>query len=148
MISFVEITKDNWRECISLTVTQEQQGFVASNLYSLAESKFEPEMCPVGICKDNKLVGFAMYGNEKEANKSWIIRFMITKEHQGKGIGKEALNCLTQFLLNKYPENDIRLCVEPENNVAINLYTGFGFIFTGNKLDNELIYEYKKSAFQ
>jgi len=56
----VEITTSNWRECCDLSVSPEQKGFIASKQYSLAESKFEPSFYPIGIEKDNKLIGFAM----------------------------------------------------------------------------------------
>jgi len=40
------VTKDNWRELIKLQVRDDQKGFVASNVKSIAESQFgfdEPE---------------------------------------------------------------------------------------------------------
>ena len=43
------IDAHNWREAIRLGVALEQRSFVASNLYSIAESKFEPEAVPMGI---------------------------------------------------------------------------------------------------
>ena len=39
----------NWREAIKLNIASDQRTFVASNLYSIAESKFEPEAIPMGI---------------------------------------------------------------------------------------------------
>ena len=143
MIEIVEITKSNWQECASLSVSEDQKRFVASNLYSLAESKFEPEMCPVGINNNDELIGFAMYGNETEANRAWIIRFMIDEKHQNKGLGKEALSQLIKLLNDKYIITNIRLCVEPENIVAIKFYESFGFLSTGEKWGDEIIFELK-----
>ncbi|HDR7707995.1 TPA: GNAT family N-acetyltransferase, partial [Bacillus thuringiensis] len=34
------IDKSNWEEAITLSVTEEQQTFIASNLYSIAEVQF------------------------------------------------------------------------------------------------------------
>ena len=38
MIEFRKITWDNFDECINLQHTEEQRGFLASNVYSLAQS--------------------------------------------------------------------------------------------------------------
>ncbi|HLF74624.1 MAG TPA: hypothetical protein VI524_09775 [Anaerolineales bacterium] len=46
------VTKDNWNELIELKVREDQTHFVASNLYSIAESQFgydEPDGA-TGIC--------------------------------------------------------------------------------------------------
>ena len=143
MIEIVEITKSNWQECISLSVSDEQKGFIASNVYSLAESKFEPEMHPIGFKKDDSLIGFAMFGYETDENRAWIIRFMIDEKYQNKGLGKEALSQLIKLLSSKYVILSIRLCVEPENIMAIKFYEKFGFSSTGEKWGNELIFELK-----
>ena len=146
MISLVDITPENWDECVSLAVAPEQKGFVASNADSLAEAKVESGMHPVGISSDGKLVGFAMYGNDSEDNKSWIIRFMLDASQQRKGFGADALRKLIQLLFDKYNESDIRLCVEPENAVAIKFYGKYGFQSTGEKWGNEVIYELKSPS--
>ena len=41
-----EIDNQNWKQCIKLKVRMDQQGFVASNLYSLAEAKFDTSLVP------------------------------------------------------------------------------------------------------
>jgi len=40
---FKAIDNDNWRECIELSVEENQKCFVASNSYSILESKFEEQ---------------------------------------------------------------------------------------------------------
>jgi diamine N-acetyltransferase len=39
---------------------------IASNLYSLAESKFEPSFVPLGIYLETRMIGFFMYGKDPE----------------------------------------------------------------------------------
>ena len=140
MISLIEISQENWNKCCSLSVTEDQKGYIASNAYSLAESKYEPGRYPLGIDKDGELVGFIMYGYDEEENTSWIIRFMIDKAYQNKGLGKEALKKLIDMLFDKNKKTDIKLCVEPDNKVAIKFYESFGFLPTGDKWGTELIY--------
>ncbi len=58
-ITLKEITKDNYVECIRLKV-RDNQRFVASNVYSLAESKYEPENIPMAVYAGETMVGFVM----------------------------------------------------------------------------------------
>lgn len=55
MITLKPIDKDNWHAAIRLEVAPEQRNFVASNLYSIAESHFEPGAVPLGIYNDETL---------------------------------------------------------------------------------------------
>jgi diamine N-acetyltransferase len=63
-----DVTKENWQECVRLQLAPEQEGFVSSNAYSLAESKFMPTFVPQAIyARDEatgagRMVGFIMYG--------------------------------------------------------------------------------------
>lgn len=63
-----DVTKENWQACVGLRLAPEQEHFVASNAYSLAESKFMPTFIPQAIYARatpndaERMVGFAMYG--------------------------------------------------------------------------------------
>ena len=39
-VTLQPVTAENWRALIKLKVREDQNGFVASNLYSIAESQF------------------------------------------------------------------------------------------------------------
>ncbi|RKI20645.1 GNAT family N-acetyltransferase, partial [Bacillus thuringiensis] len=56
------IDKSNWEEAITLSVTEEQQTFIASNLYSIAEVQFLDNFYANGIYLDEKMIGFTMFG--------------------------------------------------------------------------------------
>lgn len=56
-----ELTQDNWEDCIELKVHPEQENFVASNLYSIAEAQFIKGCVSLAIYNDDILVGFIMY---------------------------------------------------------------------------------------
>lgn len=140
MTSLIEITQSNWEECCSLSVAEDQLRYVSSNVYSLAESKYEPERYPLGISCDGKLVGFAMYGYDVDDNISWILRFMIDRAYQHKGLGRDAMGKLIQMLGDKYKTADIKLCVHAENSAAIRLYQGAGFSDTGEKWGEQSIF--------
>lgn len=138
-IIFKNVTKDNWIECISLSVLEEQKSFVASNLYSLAQSKYDTEMRPVCIYDNEKMIGFAMYAQEPETGRTWIIRFMIDIKYQNKGYGKAALTELINLLKNTFNCTEIYLSYEPDNDIANKLYSNAGFVKTGEIEEGELV---------
>ncbi len=145
MIELKKITWDNWMECLKLKVTKEQENFVASNTFTMAQSfvalsNNEIPPMTLAITKDHTVIGLTMllYVTAEENTDGDdpcydICRFMIDKDHQGKGYGKESfeiiLNHIKTFPLGQ--ANDIYLSYEPENTVAKNLYASFGFVETG-----------------
>ncbi len=56
-----EIDRDNWRECIKLSTRPGQEKFVATNIFSLAQAKAQPEMVPLAIYHKEEMVGFATH---------------------------------------------------------------------------------------
>ncbi|WP_156509807.1 hypothetical protein [Rossellomorea aquimaris] len=46
-----EIDVDNWNECVQLSVSDHQKGFVADNCYSLLQSKFTDGLYPLSMIK-------------------------------------------------------------------------------------------------
>lgn len=98
MINLKEITKDNVVKASFITtntngeVTLNEQ-FVASNVISIAQSKYIPKMETKAIYEDEEMVGFVMYGIDE--GELWIMRYMIDYRHHGKGFGKLALGTHT-----------------------------------------------------
>ena len=85
-VKLEDITEDNWRAVISLELDAEQEDLVASNLYSIAESRFDPDARPRAVYAGKRIVGFLMY--DVQSRKASIYRFMIDRKHQGKGYGR------------------------------------------------------------
>ena len=59
-ISLREITQDNFYACMKLSVRKDQP-FVASNSFSVAESKIFQNWITNAIYNDEEMVGFMMY---------------------------------------------------------------------------------------
>jgi diamine N-acetyltransferase len=131
-ITLEPITKDNWEEAIELTVQVEQKGFVASNLYSIAEVQFLENFKTVGIYYEGKMVGFAMYGIDPDDNNFWIYRLMVDKNYQGMGIGASAVNLIVKEIKtnNSSCIPFIMIGYHPENEGARYTYKKAGFIET------------------
>ena len=147
----ISINDDSAKECIALEITPEQKGFVASNADSLAEAYANSEKglldIPYAIYADDVMVGFAMYSFVKAEDDVYgedcynFWRFMIDKNHQGKGYGKQALAKILDEIrtLPFGPAEYIYTSYEPHNTVAKNLYASFGFAETGQMDGDESI---------
>ncbi|WP_027624645.1 GNAT family N-acetyltransferase [Clostridium lundense] len=139
------ITEENLKECINLKISKEQERYLPhTNEASINEAKVNSQWMPLGIYKDDKMIGFAMYGpDDEETDCIWLIRFMIDEKYQGKGYGRYAL----QLLLNRIKEQStlrkIYLSFHPESIVAEKLYLSFGFkqFITGFEAEDEIFFE-------
>lgn len=135
------VTRDNWRECIRLELEPEQQGCVASNVGSLAESRFEPHYVPTAIYADESMVGFIMYCPDVETDEEglfWIFRFMIDRRHQRMGIGEQALRLALRDIAGRGGRT-VNISYVPDNKIAAGLYQRIGFQTTGEIEDGEII---------
>jgi diamine N-acetyltransferase len=138
-ITLREITKDNWRECVDLKVGPGQEKFVAPNLFSIAEAKFEPEWRPLAIYRGETMVGFTMYGRDERDGSYWIIRLMIDAAYQGRGYGRAAMIEVIRQLKEKPDCREIRISFVPENKAAEQLYLNLGFERTGWIEEGEVV---------
>ena len=145
-VRLVKVNTKNFDELIDLVPSEQQREYVADNIYSLAEAYANVAegryTQPFGIYDGDVPVGFLMIGyniaDEEEdfikypviRNSYLIWRFMIDKEHQKKGYGKEAMKLALEFI-RTFPCGEAEYCwlsYEPENEVAKNLYRSFGFV--------------------
>lgn len=126
------IDKSNWEEAIRLSVKEEQQTFIASNLYSIAEVQFLDNFYAKGIYLENKMIGFTMFGIDPDDNNYWIYRLMIDEEFQGKGLGKQAIHQVIEEIRRNNTANVslIMIGYDPENLTAKFVYKKVGFIET------------------
>lgn len=126
------IDKSNWEEAIRLSVKEEQQTFIASNLYSIAEVQFLDNFYAKGIFLENKMIGFTMFGIDPDDHNYWIYRLMIDEEFQGKGIGKQAIYQVIEEIRRNNTANVslIMIGYDPENLTAKFVYKKVGFIET------------------
>ncbi|GAA4843023.1 GNAT family N-acetyltransferase [Paenibacillus vulneris] len=136
-IQLKAITSDNWEQCVRLSVHQDQERFVAPNVYSILQSKFEPDKEPLAIYNENTMVGLVMYGCDPEDDCYWIVRLMIDKKHQGKGYGRAALLRAIE-LIRSLPDcsPDIKISYNPDNTAAEKLYESLGFRKTGEVISH------------
>ena len=61
-VSLKEIDRENFGRAVKLEVNEDQKGFVAPNVYSIAQSKVEPTYSVQAVYDGEEMVGFVMYG--------------------------------------------------------------------------------------
>lgn len=137
-----DVTADNWRAVLELELTDDQHEMVASNAYSLAESKFTPLARPRAVYAGKSVVGFLMYeplADEGKPHEASIYRFMIDRKHQGKGYGRAALAQAIDEIRGIAGIRKITICYMADNAVAKRFYGSLGFVETGRDKDGEIV---------
>jgi RimJ/RimL family protein N-acetyltransferase len=94
---------------------------------------------PVVILFEDEPVGiFVLHQSEesqtytKNVNVIFLRAFSIDRKHQGKGFAGLAMNSLSKFVLNHFPQVDEIVLTVNENNLpAKRLYEKSGFIYNG-----------------
>jgi diamine N-acetyltransferase len=139
-VTLREINADNWLAVLRLETLPEQNGFVASNAFSLAEAYvYYPGAIPLAIYNDDTLVGFTMYGLDDDDGNYWIARLMIDRRHQRKGYGRAAMEQIVERLRADPDCSCVQISWEPENTAAGNLYEQLGFRLTGQIIEGEVV---------
>jgi diamine N-acetyltransferase len=145
-ISLKDVTVDNWEAVVDLELDPDQEDLVASNLYSVAESHYDPDARPRAVYAGKRVVGFLMYDVQRTKGKSReasIYRFMIDRKHQGKGYGRAALSKALEEIRAIPGVKRVSIGYMPENPVAGPFYASFGFKEVGRDRDGEVIAKLK-----
>lgn len=129
-MEFREIDKSNYWDCMALTIGDNQEGFVADNKQSLVEAAYEDGLYTLGIYLEETMIGFILYDYD-ETFPGWSMsRFMIGKQFQGKGYGKQAAIAFFEYFKTKHNADKLYISVSLENILARKMYSSIGFAET------------------
>lgn len=135
MTQIVPLDRYNWESCLNISLTPDQEQFLPSVLYSLAQANFE-NLHPYGIVYREKMVGFMMYG--EFTGICWINRIMIDQEYQRQGIGHAAMRQLIEKLWSKRTCKEIRTSYSRHNYIVDQFFKSLGFV-GGAEMEGEEI---------
>ena len=139
MVELREITRDNYEECLLLSVAESQRNFVSSNVHSLAQAYvYYNTSYPFAVYADNMMIGFIMLGYYEAQNCYTIWKFMIDTKYQNQGYGKIALKLGIDYLVERFNVKEVYTAYESNNSVARKLYTSVGFRETGEIDGNDI----------
>lgn len=142
MVYLEKVSEKTFRTVIKTKVSPEQENYVASNMFSLAQAWLYYENArPYAIMDDGKVVGFTMLDWDEEERTVGIWRFMIGIEEQNKGYGRAAMKVLLNMIIDADKFDVVVLDYAEGNTVARELYYSFGFRETGEVDDDEVIME-------
>ncbi|MBS5842515.1 MAG: GNAT family N-acetyltransferase [Clostridiales bacterium] len=137
MVELREITSANLDDVLNLQIFEYQDKFVSSTAHALAQAYVYHETAfPFAIYAGDTLVGFIMLGYYKSRNQYTLWKFLIDKQYQKKGYGKEALMRGIAYLKEKFNVREIYTGVLLGNEIAKHLYKSVGFVETGIIEDN------------
>ena len=149
VITLRELSRENWREALQLSVHPEQQRFVAEYepiaLVGLAKAYVRPLgliWLPYAIYAGYEMIGFLELALEPDStDQYWMYHFFIDQRFQGQGFGKMALAAFIEQVERDYPEcRCISMTVHPDNQAAQRLYKSAGFARTDEELFGELLF--------
>lgn len=148
-ISLREVTRENWRVALQLTVRSEQQRFISGYApivaIALAKAYIRPDGCtwkPYAFYLKGEMIGFVVLAYESRSKRNyWLYHFFVDQRYQGQGYGKQAMRVFLRFFQAQYPQCEVlQLTVHPENVGAQHLYRSVGFQPTGEEIDAEPVY--------
>ena len=148
-ITFREVTGENWRETLELSVRPEQQRFISDHApiaaIALAKAYIRPgdmTWTPYAIYAGATMVGFFALAYRPETNDQyWLFHFFIDQRYQERGYGRAAMQRLIELIGRVYSQcQTLHLTVHPENLAAQRLYTAAGFQPTGSERWGEPVY--------
>lgn len=126
-----------------LEVFENQKECVSSNAFSMAQANFHRDAWFRGIFVNGEAVGFVMLKLDHDNADYYLWRFMIDKNHQGKGYGKLALDKIVEFL-SQFPKAKIlRSSVDIGEASPLKFYLKYGFEATDEWDDGEKVIRLK-----
>ncbi|WP_170419099.1 GNAT family N-acetyltransferase [Ruegeria atlantica] len=147
MVEFTFLSQETLRPLAALSVREDQTGFVATNLMTMAQSIFEAGSEIYGIWDGGEAVGLiaiidmshpdADLDDEDDPDGVYIWRLMVDQSRQGQGYGKAALEFAKSVALEKGRANLVISVVDAPGS-ALPLYQSFGLVPTGRLVDGEV----------
>lgn len=145
-VTLREVTADNLRTVLRLSVADDQKGFVATNAISIAQAYFAPEAWFRAICLGEEIVGFVMIEDQSLAKAppaqptATLWRLMIDQRFQKRGIGREAVLLVIEHVRAK-GYRSLFVSYVPEPGGPEMFYKGLGFRDTGRVDEGEVVLE-------
>lgn len=117
-----------------------QSPLIAPNSNSLAWADLNPRCDPMGVYRDDQMIGFAMC--EPRGNKVFSVhRLMIDQSFQRQGAGLLAMQLVMDKIFSPGAVT-IYLGFRPENAAAKGLFEKLDYVFHIEEPDGEIVSRY------
>ena len=141
MIDLKVINEDNFLDAFQLKLAEGQEKYVSNPIRSLAQAYVYREQCqPFGIYAGDEMVGYVMVIYDYDIPEYDIWHMMIDASKQRAGYGKDALKLVLDYIRTEPfgTSNRVTLTCNKENQIALRLYHGAGFVETGVEEEDEI----------
>lgn len=134
MIKLADVTEDNWIEAASLSVREDQKGFLAPAIGILARG-YVYRNCGARVFvieNEDVIVGLALVREFTDEPLGYDLQqFMIDQRFQGRGYGAAALRLILDELRKEGHFDHVEVCVKIKDTAAVRLYKKSGFVDSG-----------------
>ena len=149
LVSRIEVKpveRDDVKPLIRMELPPEQDQFVSPNAVSLAQVHYEGGGYPFCIWKDGERVGLVQVidmreclfrEKEDDPEAVYLWRLLIDPKHQKQGVGRAVVSWLDDWTRQRGVDVLYVTCV-PENEAALKLYEGSGYVRTGRVIEGEV----------
>lgn len=137
-IQLKSVTKETIDACLTLSVAESQQHFVAPVAKSLAYAYVNQDYCrPFGIYDGEQIVGYVSTIYDPSDGMYCIWHMLIDKAEQGKGYGLASLERVIEYFESEPfgKGTSIGLSCHEQNQTALAVYHKLGFKENGEKDD-------------
>ena len=139
LVSLRPVDAGSWRDVANLTVTPDQQRFVAAPTYYLALCAYEDVWHPLAVHGGDRVVGFLMWGVDDDDGSVWLGGLLVDEAPQRRGYGRAAVRAAVDRLATETGRARFALSYQPDNVVARRLYADLGFAETGEVDGDEVV---------
>ena len=134
MVRLTDVTEENWMEVASLSVRDDQKGYLAPAVGILARG-YVYRNCGARVYAfedEGVIVGTALVREFTDEPLGYDLQqFMIDGQYQGKGYGSAALALILKELRREAHFDHVEVCVKKEDAAALHLYEKHGFTDSG-----------------
>lgn len=93
----------------------------------------DPKRHYFSIQTEGKQIGFISLRQDQMPQTTGEIGILIgEKEYQGRGLGAQAVETILKYAQNTLRLTSVRAIIKPDNEKSIRLFTGAGFVLTGD----------------
>jgi diamine N-acetyltransferase len=133
-VSLRPVTRENVRAVCDLRLAEGQGALVAPAPYTVAEGHYEPGALLRAIYVAERPVGVLLV--KTEGGTPYLVRFMVDREHQRRGIGRRAVDLLAGEL-RAGGWSVLETTYVPADRSSEGFWRRCGFENTGRERDGE-----------
>ena len=130
-VTLQEITEETLGDILDLEVAEDQKGFVAPNVRSIAQAHFSEHAWFRAIYAGDTPVGFVMLYADEEKPWYGVWRFMVDERHQRMGYASKAMQLVVEHVRGLPGAKELFLSYVPKEGSALPFYEKCGFVETG-----------------